>query len=384
MNRDEPTSGEDSAGESVDRHLGYAWRYGSKGLEYKPANSETSLWIGLRFQTRFDTYHGDLNSADDLEGEAGDEIDLRRGRIKGGGTLFADWLQVYSEYDFPSDTLLDYRVTATWRGWLSFRAGQWKSEFSRERIDSSGKQQLVERSISNYWFTVDRQRGLAASARLARGTRADTRVYLEYLAGQGLGGSFDSGRGLWLGRVQWNPSGTQLRFSQADLRRYDKPVPSIAFAVISGRSPHTRFSSDGGGDLPGYQVGDFDLRQYLVETALHYRGFGWQQELHFKRVTDRNTGAQREFMGGYAQLGSFIGEWWPAAPRQLELVGRFAAVDPDRDRAADKQYEWTVGVNWFINGHRNKITADYSWLDFNDPAQGASRSRFRLQWELSL
>lgn len=48
------------------------------------------------------------------------------------------------------------------------------------------------------------------------------------------------------------------------------------------------------------------------------------------------------------------------------------------------QYEWTIGMNWFINGHRNKITADYSWLDFDDPTQGASRGRFRLQWELSL
>ena len=384
MNRDEPTSGMESAEAPADRRPGNAWHYGSKGLEYDPANSETSLWLGLRFQTRFDTYPGDLTSANDLKGESANEIKLRRARIKGGGSLFADWLQIYSEYDFPSDTLLDYRVTATWQGWLSFRAGQWKSEFSRERIDSSGKQQFVERSISNYWFTVDRQRGVAAAARLARGTRADTRVHLEYLTGRGLGKSYESGRGLWLGRLQWNPSGTQLPFSQAALNRYEKPVPSVAFVVVSGRSAHTRFSSNGGGDLPGLQPGDFDLRQYLFETALHYRGFGWQQEFHFKRVTDRNTGARRELMGGYAQLGSFVSEWWPEVPPQLELVGRFAAVDPDRDQASDIQHEWTIGLNWFIRGHRNKITADYSWLDFDDPTQGTSRGRFRLQWELSL
>ena len=34
-----------------------------------------------------------------------------------------------------------------------------ESDYNRERVDSSGKQQLVERSISNYWFTVDRQPG---------------------------------------------------------------------------------------------------------------------------------------------------------------------------------------------------------------------------------
>jgi hypothetical protein len=54
-----------------------------------------------------------------------------------------------------------------------------------------------------------------------------------------------------------------------------------------------------------------------------------------------------------------------------------AALDPDRDQASDMQYEWTFGMIWFINGHCNKITADYSWLAFDDPAQGTSQGRSR-------
>ena len=48
------------------------------------------------------------------------------------------------------------------------------------------------------------------------------------------------------------------------------------------------------------------------------------------------------------------------------------------------QVEYTLGINWFFHGHRNKLTADWSFLDYDDPTEAASKWRFRLQWELSL
>jgi phosphate-selective porin len=382
MNREDASADTEVVYSRVRQRWTDSFFYDARGLEFDPPGP-TSLWIGLRFQGRLDTFPGSTATVDDLRDDRETDVEMRRARIKGGGTLFADWLEVYSEYDFPSSTLLDLRATVTLGGWLSVRAGQWKSEFNRERIDSSGKQQLVERSISTYWFTVDRQRAVAASARFGAGSRADTRVWVEYLSGRGRGAEFD-GRGLWLGRVQWNPAGEQLSFSQSDIKRRDRPVPSLAVAAIRGRTPFTRFSSSGGGGLPGFEEGDYDLTQYLFETAVHYRGLGWQQELHYKRIEDKASGDSRSVVGGYAQLGSFLSEWWSALPSRLEVVGRVAVVDPDRDTGSDTQVEWTAGVNYFIHGHRHKITADYSWLDFEDPIQGASKRRFRLQYELSL
>jgi phosphate-selective porin OprO and OprP len=364
--------------------LGRNIHYGEKGLEYVAVNSDTALWIGLRFQTRYNTYNGNLVTVEDLQNGGDALFDLRRGRVKGGGTLWWNWLEVYSEYNFPTDTLLDYRVTATHDDRFSFRYGQWKADFNRERIDSSGKQQFVERSISNYWFTVDRQLAFSGSARLAKGTHADTHIWVEALSGQGRGGAFDNNSGLWLGRWQWNPAGKQLPFSQSDLERRPSPLPSIALATIIGRTPYTRFSTSGGGELPGFDEGDYNLNQLLFETALHYRGLSWQQELHWKRIEDRNSGNVTRLVGGYAQLGSFLDEWWPDLPRQLELAGRVAIVDPDRDVADNTEWEWTLGANWFINGHRNKFTADVSALDFESPLRDASQWRFRLQWELSI
>jgi hypothetical protein len=361
---------------------GHRISYGSRGLEF--SRGETDLWLGVRLQTRFDTFPGSLTSVDDLLAEPDARLSLKRGRIKGGGTLFRDWLNVYGEYNFPSDTLLDYRATVSLTRWLNVRAGQWKSEFNRERIDSSGKQQLVERSIANYWFTVDRQRGLAFDARLGEGGPGDTKAWLEVLSGRGRGGSFGDGESLVLARVQWNPAGEVLAFSQSDLARRADPVPSIAVAYLTGDTPFTRFSTDGGGQLPGFEAGSYRLEQWLFETALQFRGLGWQQELHLKRIRDRRSGAVTRLAGGYAQLGSFLNEWWPAVPAPLELVGRFSLVDPNREVGGNSQMEWTLGANWYFNGHRNKLTLDYSWLDFEDPDGQASEQRLRLQWELSL
>ena len=82
--------------------------------------------------------------------ERDSELDLNRGCLK-GGALGAEWLGVYFEYDQPSDDLLDLRATVKLGEQLFLRLGQSKSDFNRGRIDSSGKQQMTERSISNYW-----------------------------------------------------------------------------------------------------------------------------------------------------------------------------------------------------------------------------------------
>ena len=79
---------------------------GKKGLTYDPEGL-TNFWTGVRLQTRFDDYPGQNPSAADLRLERDSELDLNRGRLKGGGPLGAEWLGVCFQYDQPSDDLLD-------------------------------------------------------------------------------------------------------------------------------------------------------------------------------------------------------------------------------------------------------------------------------------
>jgi hypothetical protein len=158
--------------------------------------------------------------------------------------LLAPGFTVYTEYDFTSDTLLDFRATYAFADWLSIRVGQWKSEYHRERIDSSGAQQFVDRSILTAWFTTDRQKGVVASGRFGNGTAHDSSYWFGRLSGAGRGGDLSDADGMWLARYQWNFSGRALGFSQSDIGRHDPPAGSAAIALVSGYSKFTSFSSD--------------------------------------------------------------------------------------------------------------------------------------------
>lgn len=358
--------------------------YGDKGLEYESPGTGTFLWLGLRLQGRYDSLPGSPSEPADLEVSDTGEFDLRRGRIKGGGHLFEEWLQVYSEYDFPSDTLLDYKLTLRPHERFGFRVGQWKSEFNRERIDSSGKQQFVDRSLSNYWFTLDRQPGVAAAFRIDPEGAWDSTVHLEYVGGEGRGGGFQNGSGLTLLRWQWNPQGEVMAFSQADLKRREKLVSAVTLAGVVGDSPFTRFTGSGGSQLPGYESGDFELSQLMFETAAQWLGWSWQQELHWKQIKDRRTGEQRTLWGGYVQSGWFPPVWQSTRLDPLELVGRLAFVEPDSSIGGNNQWEYSIGANWYFKGHRSKISTDITALDFDDPVGGGSgTTRFRVQWDVS-
>lgn len=362
------------------------WYDDSKGLRLQSDRPHADLWLGFRYQWRTTNLPGNISSVNSLQPPSGGDgdLDLRRGRVKGGGTIFSESFTIYSEYNFPTETLLDFRATYAFTDNFQLRFGQWKSDYNRERVDSSGKQQLVERSISNYWFTIDRQLGTSLYFRLGEGKAFDSSIWVEYLSARGRGAGYDGDSGFWMARWQWNPQGKELAFSQSDLKRSNELISSVAVAAVHGDTPFTRFSGSGGGQLPGYRAGDYRLTQVVFETAAHYRGWSWQQELHLKDIENRSTGKKDTLVGGYAQIGTFPAEYCPWVPDPLEFVIRYSLVDPETSISGNNQTEWTFGANWYFDGHRNKLNADVSLLDIDDPVAGDdSEVRFRLQWERS-
>ena len=73
-----------------------------------------------------------------------------------GGHAYRPWVIYYLEFDFITPALLDLRFTLKPMDAFQFRFGQWKLPYNRERVDSSGKQQFVERSVVTPFFTIDR------------------------------------------------------------------------------------------------------------------------------------------------------------------------------------------------------------------------------------
>ena len=136
--------------------------------------------------------------------------------------------------------------------------------------------------------------------------------------------------------------------------------------------------------MPGFDYGDYRLFQLMLETAARWRGMSWQQELHWKNMENLEAGGHTKLLGGYAQVGAFPAECWNCFPEPLELTGRVSRVDPDTSLSGNGQWEWMLGANWYFKGHRNKLSADVSLLDIEDPVSGSDSAwRLRLQWDVS-
>lgn len=364
-----------------DQEFPISIRY-KEGFDIQTRDGKFEMLIQHRLQFRyFFPQEGDsLAPADAAEADDKDtsSFRIRRARIKVGGHGFVPWLKYYVEYDWLSNTLLDYRLDIAKFKWATLRIGQWKVEYNRERVDSSGAQQFVERSIVNAPFTLDRQIGARFAGHLFEGTPAYLIYNLGVFTGTGINNSRnDDKKMLWLGRIQWNFLGRDVPFYQSDPYYTPLPVASIAFAGAHNRTDRIVFPGTRGGTVVD---GQFEVDQGVQEFAFKWNGLSIQEEFHAKEVTNTTTQTKTTSYGAYAQVGYLPHGLIDMIPKELELAYRYAFVDPNDALRSDVLREHTVAANWFFSGHRNKVTLDYSHL--TQPGF-TPEDRVRLQWDVS-
>jgi len=398
--------------------------------------------IQFRFQGRFSyPERGNPDSAgniqlfsasNDFTNNDEATFELRRVRLKVGGHGYKTWIKYYIEVDFQptkssgdgstSDRtrLLDWRISLSKYQWLQLRVGQWKINYNRERVDSSGNQQFVERSIVNNFFTLDRQVGAMIYGHLAPGTAMDSWYWVGVYTGSGRGEANDDDNMMYMARFQWNFFGRDLKWTQSDLRYHEYPTGSIAVGGYTTIGKCTLWSSSGCGTISNFSNslgfnytpdsnavdGQFRVDGIVEEFAFKWRGLSIQHEYHWKQIKDAGRPAvtgttmlpatsftpaidavaqsKTNLMGSYAQIGYFPHYLIPAIPQPLEVAFRYAFVDPNVGAKNDRLEEFTTVVNWFFAGHRNKITMDVSHLGLAQPTgPDLTEQRFRLQWDVS-
>lgn len=362
--------------------------HGSKGFEFSNSNGNYLLQIQFRGQFRL-SYPTDSDPID-LADFQDEQLNLKvnRARMKVGGHAFNPSLKYYVEYDLVGSNLLDFRMMLEKLPYLKLKVGQWKAHYTRERVISSGRQQTVERSIINRPFTIDRQQGVSLYGRLDGRGLADFDYWISLFMGTGRGSrENDDKNPMIMTRWQWNFMGEPLAFSGSDVAYHKKFVGIIAVAGLTNQSQYTRFSTAGGGQLEGFEdgvAGQYRVHQLLAETAGKYKGFSWQQELHWKQINDAVNITTNTLMGNLFQVGYFPHYKWEKIPKALEVYARHAFYDPDAQEDSDYQQEISSGINWFFNGHSNKLTAEYSYFHYSlESDQLQTGSRVRLQWDIS-
>ncbi len=404
----------------LDEKLPVKASYGKKGfrLESRDGNFQTNLQWRAQFRLTWPT-SGDPRNVGSFGGQEEFTFQARRLRMKIGGHGYRPWLKYYFEVDLqPTRTtqggssdarVIDWRIDIAKYKAFALRVGQWKIDYNRERVDSSGRQQFVERSIVNRVFTVDRQVGVSLRGHLFRGTPADLRYFLGVFTGEGRGTRNDDNTPMYVARLQWNFLGRDLKLRQTDVERTEKPTGSLSFGFSYTKGRCTRWSSSGCGNLQAYASptaasdDQYRIMQAVQEFAYKHQGWSIQQEFHWKQVTDRSVangdaGHKVNYWGLYAQSGYFFNELFDCVPEELELAFRYAFVREPANAAgapapagsltdSNLRQEFTAAANWFFSGHNNKVTLDYSYLTIDDSSFAMNGNqvdqRVRLQWDVS-
>lgn len=367
-----------------------------EGLEIQSADGEFSMATRVRLQVLGRTEWDD-GAVPELSAE------LRRARLSFQGRFFGEDNRYKLELalsprdagisdnieDLVADEagprltpLLDFYFDFRQLRDLNVRVGQYKVPFNRQRVISSGDLQMVDRSLANGEFNLDRDVGFDIRSKDLFGL-GFLRYYLGAYIGRGRDAAgFDDFGLMYLGRVEVLPFGMFEDYEEADFERTLKPRLSLGFAYsYLDRARRTRGIT---GAVP-YDQGTTDMHVVGADMMFKFAGLSVMSEFMW-RDGDRNPGTEpppdptdpavqppRDGWGFMAQAGYLI----PRLP--IELSGRYGMVDGRSTGSLGDERELGVGASWYLGRHAYKVQADYfrTWDDTID--DGTHQIRLQLQ-----
>ncbi len=275
------------------------------------------------------------------------------------------------------DLYMDFRQLRD----LSVRIGQYKLPSNRTRVISSGNLQMVDRSIVNSEFTLDRDMGL--DLRSADFLGLDL---LRYYAGVSIGRGRDSQGfddfGLnYFVRLEVLPFGMFKDYSEVDFKRTDRARLSIGAVYVYQdrnrglRRITSRLPEDGG---------TTDYQMVMVDAIFKHSGFTAQVEAalrHGERNADGDTsqGALTPARNGW---GAMLQAGYLVQDVPFEVSARVGAVrsigEADKTSLSDT-HEVGVGMGWYFFEHPFKLQIDAFRLWQSRFAEGDTRVRVQLQ-----
>ena len=372
--------------------------YDTNGFGFATDDGAFALAIQNRIQARYaNPFDSDPRTPNDLDRDENSFM-IRRARTKFQGHAYQPWLEYYLQYDWADPILRDMNLTISRFRWATLEIGRSKVLYNDERKTSSANQQFVNRSIVNDIFTVDRQQGIQLYGNLLPGAKLDTTYYVGVFTGQGVGErTNDDNHLMYNARLQWNATGGEIPFSQSDIDFQEQPMLNFAVAANTNRSSCLAFetSQDSCRPLPWApydtigEPGQYRINQMMGEIRFKWVGFSLLHEIHVKEINDTLALPDDPFkktamLGGFIQAGYFAHYDLPPIPKNLEIAGRYAFVDPRLAENNVTQQEVSGVMTYFLNGHRNKVNFQVSHLTLNpDGANGRSGQRAWLQWDLT-
>ncbi|NNK60437.1 MAG: porin [Flavobacteriaceae bacterium] len=327
---------------------------------------------------------------------------VRRARLKFDGYAFSPKLKYKMELGlsnrdisgasaFTSNApryILDAVIKWNFAPGFEFWFGQTKLPGNVERVISSGNLALVDRSMLNSRFNIDRDVGIQLRHEF---NLTDKFVVREKIAmSQGEGRNITSGNlggHQYTARVELLPFGTfesKGDYSGADLKREQTPKLSLAATydfnnnAVKDRSNQGSYMSIDDGD--GFY--ETNITTLFVDAMFKYKGFSFMGEYANRDADDPFAkNSDDTLTGDVVQVGNSLNlQAGYLFKSNWAVTGRFTNIDWDTDitgRSAQNQY--TLGVSRYIVGHKLKVQTDISHLEIDN---GNNELMYRLQFDI--
>lgn len=370
-----------------------------KGIVFKSEDENSAkIQFNARIQNRIDL------SSEGSENLSPTEIlfRTRRMRLKAKGHLLDPRLTFKLELAFSRDDLseqlgasgnilydayMQYALTPS----LGIRFGQFKVPGNRERVVSSGDLSMVDRSILNSAYNLDRDIGIMLLfekelfgyfAMLSNGEgRNIISTDVELNDNNELDLSFTQ-RAEFLPFGQFEDGGD---YFEADLLREETPKLSLGV----GHS-HNNDAIRSRGQRSSLLYDTRDINTLFADMIFKYRG--WSLMAEYMDVNSKNAvtssaeGNNRRAVrtgGGYMVQGGYV---WPS---MWGITGRYSETTPDDEVSSlinsfySAETEARLGLSKYIRGHRIKVQSDIGYLtDKGLDADAQNFWEWRFQMEI--
>ncbi len=359
-----------------------------KGLGIISPDSLFMLNIRFRIQNRLSTLGMDEWSVSQVEAR------VRRLRLRFDGFVYSPRLTYVIQLGFSRsdmddgsgsgdpqiirDAMIIYAVSDR----FSVGLGQTKLPGNRQRVNSSGDLQLVDRSIVNSVFNIDRDFGV----QLYYNNYIDRFYYVfrgAVSTGEGRNVLLSDNGLAYTGRLELLPFGPFTNggdYFEGDLAR--EPKPKISFGFTFSENLNTTKS---GGQIGRFLYESRDIGTTMLDFLFKHNGWAFASEFIHRNTIDPVT--QNE-LGLTSHVFKGHGENYQASylwKKNYELTARYSRVIPHSEiqTLEPARIQYTIGGSKYIRGHRLKMQTDLSYQQ-NDWLQGDRPDSFDWLWRFQI
>jgi phosphate-selective porin OprO/OprP len=357
-------------------------KFGNGLINFTAKDSSFSVKFAPRFQFRANT----IWSHDGTQYEkAFQNFLIRRARLKFDGFAFSPKLKYKLELglsnrdisganEFNNNSpryILD--AVIMWNFYENFElwVGQTKLPGNIERVVSSANLQLIDRSILNSRFNIDRDLGFQLRHHIELGEKFVIKEKIALSQGEGRNVTVGNlGGHQYTGRVELLPFGlfkSKGDYVQGDLKREPKPKLMVGVTYDLNKDAVRTRSNLGTYMITENGYYQTNIATFFVDGMFKYKGFAFMGE-YANREADSPIATEEDgtptgdivlegdainFQGSYLLKSNY------------EVTGRYSAINYYEINGTSDVDQYTLGFSKYFVGHKLKVQTDFTYSEKN-------------------